>query len=203
MASKIDDILSARFQGCCINFNRYLKSLFPTQKRIENYLSFSLQFSSLNKKQIDQLKNYSDLPHNISMYIQNFDVSLDDTIFNDSRFAYRVLFVPKTANRKGQADKVIEFVPSDSEIAKGLSKEYWATKDREKPKYLPTKIIEEIQKLGYIKFQMHQHTQLWKNEDMKNPAKGYGVQIEKTWHWYENWFEFVKNYCQKNILLYS
>lgn len=202
MTTRIDNLLSARFQACCLNYNSYLKSLFLSQQGIEKYLSFSLQFSSLNEKQVDQLNDYSDLPKNISTYIEHHDALLDEKIFNDSRFSYRVLFVPKTANRKGQADKVIEFVPPDSEIAKGLSKEYWAIKDREKPKYLPSKIIKEMQKLGYKKFKTHQHAQLWKNEDAKNPAKGYGVLIEKTWYWYESWFAFVKGHCERHKDLY-
>jgi len=202
MTTRIDDLLSARFQACCLNYNTYLKSLFPKQHGIEKHLSFSLQFSSLNEKQVDKLQEYTDLPKNISAYIQSYDQSVDDNIFNDSRFSYRVLFVPKTVNRKGQADRVIEFVNPNSVIAQGLSKEYWAIKDREKPKYLPTKIWKEMQKIGYVQFGPHQHTLLWRKEDAKNPAKGYGVQIEKTWYWYESWFDFVKNHCEKNRTLY-
>lgn len=202
MTTRIDDLLSARFQACCLNYNKYLKSLFPQQDSIEKYLSFSLQFSSLSEKQVDQLNDYKDLPKNISLFIEQYDESLTEDVFNDSKFSYRVLFVPKTANRKGQADKVIEFVDPKSEIAKGLSKEYWAIKDREKPKYLPNSLCKEIQKLGYKKFNMTQHTKLWQSHDGKNPAKGFGVQLEKTWYWYENWFEFVKKHCEENKSLY-
>ncbi len=203
MTTRIDDLLSARFQACCLNYNKYLKSLFPQQDSIEKYLSFSLQFSSLSEKQVDQLNDYKDLPKNISLFIEQYDESLTEDVFNDSKFSYRVLFVPKTANRKGQADKVIEFVDPKSEIAKGLSKEYWAIKDREKPKYLPSSLCKEMQKLGYKKFSMPQHTKLWQSQDAKNPTKGYGVQLEKTWYWYENWFEYVKKNCEDNKALYS
>lgn len=203
MTNRIDDLLSARFQACCLNYNHYLKTLFKNQDGIEKYLSFSLQFSSLSEKQIDQLDDYKDLPPNISSYIESFDQSLNEKDFNDSKFAYRVLFVPKTANRKGQADKVIEFVDPDSDIAKGLSKEYWAFKDREKPKFLPSKIYKEMQKKGYKKFGQHQHTQLWQKEDGKNPVKGFGVQIEKTWYWYENWLKLVEKHCEDNKSLYE
>ncbi len=44
MTTRIDDLLSARFQACCINFNSYLKTLFPKVESIDSYLSFSLQF---------------------------------------------------------------------------------------------------------------------------------------------------------------
>lgn len=202
MTTRIDDLLSARFQACCLNYNKYLKSLFPQQDSIEKYLSFSLQFSSLSEKQVDQLNDYKDLPKNISLFIEQYDESLTEDVFNDSKFSYRVLFVPKTANRKGQADKVIEFVDPKSEIAKGLSKEYWAIKDREKPKYLPSSLCKEIQKIGYKKFGVSQHTKLWQSQDAKNSSKGYGAQLEKTWYWYENWFEFVKKHCEENKSLY-
>ena len=141
-------------------FNSYLKQLFGDRFGIEKYLSFSLQFSSLTEDHIGQLMEYKDLPKNISSYIEDFDKELSDDDFNDSKFSYRVLFVPKTANRKGQADRVIEFVDPKSEIAKGLNKEYWSFKDREKPKYLPSKICKEMQKAGYKKFGQFQHIDL-------------------------------------------
>ncbi len=198
MTTKIDDLLSARFQACCLNYNYYLKKLFSKQEGIEKYLSFSLQFSSLSEKQVDQLVDYEGLPQNISAYIQNFDQGLSEKDFNDSRFSYRVLFVPKTANRKGQADKVIEFIPADSKIAEGMNKEYVLVKEKEKQKYAAGDIWKQMNKEGYKKFGVYQHTQLWRDNDAKNPAKGFGAIVVKTWYWYDSWMQFVRNYCEKN-----
>ncbi len=138
MTTKIDDLLSARFQACCINYNFYLKKLFPKLDGIEKHLSFSLQFSSLSEKHIEQLVDNKDLPQNISGYILKFDQDLTDETYNDSRFSYRVLFVPKIANRKGQADKVIEFIPPDSDVAKGLNEGYVLLRDKEKQRVSTT-----------------------------------------------------------------
>lgn len=124
MTTRIDDLLSARFQACCLNYNTYLKTLFPKIDSIDSYLSFSLQFTSLNENHVDQLKDYKDLPQNIATFIKGYDEGVSEEDFNDSKFSYRVLFVQKTANRKGQADKVIEYVDPESDMAKGLSKEY-------------------------------------------------------------------------------
>lgn len=203
MTTKIDDLLSARFQACCINYNHYLKELFPKQDGIEKHLSFSLQFSSLSERQLDQLVDYKDLPQNISSYIQRFDQELPDSDFNDSRFSYRVLFVPKTANRKGQADKVIEFISADSEIAKGMNKEYVLVKEKEKTKYSPSDIWKTMQKDGFKKFGQYQHTQLWKSNNAKDPSKGYGTIVVKTWYWYDSWLSFVRKHCQENKSKYS
>jgi len=202
MTTKIDDLLSARFQACCLNYNTYLKEFFPKQSGIEKYLSFSLQFSSLSEKQVDQLVDYEGLPENISAYIQKFDQELPEKDFNDSRFSYRVLFVPKTVNRKGQADKVIEFIPADSEIAKEMNKEYILVKDREKTKYSVGDICRTIQKEGYKKFGVYQHTQLWRTENAKDPRKGYGVIVVKTWYWYDSWLDFARKHCEENKTKY-
>ena len=198
MTNKIDDLLSARFQACGLNYNYYLKKLFPKQDGIEKHLSFSLQFSSLSEKQIDQLVDYEGLPQNIATYIQKFDQELSEQDFNDSRFSYRVLFVPKTANRKGQADKVIEFIPADSEIAKGMNKEYVLVKEKEKTKYLPSDIWKIMQKDGYKKFTPYQHTKLWQDEKAKDLKKGYGVMVVRTWYWYDSWLDFVRKHCEEN-----
>jgi hypothetical protein len=198
MTTKIDDLLSARFQACCLNYNDYLKKLFPKQEGIEKHLSFSLQFSSLSEKQVDQLVDYEGLPQNISAYIQNFDQCLSEKDFNDSKFSYRVLFVPKTANRKGQADKVIEFIPADSKIAEGMNKEYVLVKEKEKQKYAASDIWKQMNQEGYKKFGVYQHTQLWRDNDAKNPSRGFGAIVVKTWYWYDSWMQFVRNYCEKN-----
>jgi len=198
MTTKIDDLLSARFQACCLNYNFYLKKLFPHQSGIEKYLAFSLQFSSLSEKQLDQLIDYKDLPKHISNYIQRFDQDLSENDFNDSRFSYRVLFVPKTVNRKGQADKVIEFIAADSEIAKGMNKEYVIVKEKEKTKYSPSNICKIMQETGYKKFGIHQHTKLWQSENAKDVSKGYGTKVVNTWYWYDSWLNFVKIHCENN-----
>lgn len=197
MTTRIDDVLSARFQACCLNYNQYLKTLFSNQEGIEQYLSFSLQFSSISEEQVDSLSDYEDLPKNISAYINEFDHSLSDEDFNDSRFSYRVLFVPKTANRKGQADKVVEFIPADSDIAKGMNKQYVLVKEKEKPKYRATDVINQMQALGFTEFNMHAHTKLWKNNNGKNPVKGFGTEVANYWYWYQTWIDFVKKHCQK------
>ena len=131
MTTKIDDYLSARFQSCCLNFNHYIKKLFGEKYAIDKHLSISLQFSTINYDQKNQLKEFKDLPKNIATYINDFDEELSEELYNDIRFSYRVLYVPKSANRKGQADKVIEFIPADSPEAKGLNKEYVLIKEKE------------------------------------------------------------------------
>lgn len=203
MTSRIDDYLSARFQACCLNYNDYIKRLFSNNYAIDKHLSFSLQFSSISEEQQNQLKSFSELPKNIASYIADFDKDVSDDSYNDPRYAYRVLYIPKTVNHKGQADKVIEFISPDSPEAEGLNREYRLIREREKPKHLPSHIVEKMKESGYPRFNMHHHTNLWKAKDGKNPGKGYGVLVANTWYWYDNWIDIVKEHCINNRQLYQ
>ena len=195
MTTRIDDYLSARFQACCLNYNNYIKKLFGDEFGIDKHLSFSLQFSSISDEHAKQLNDFSELPANIGSFINDFDNSVTEEEFNNPQYSYRVLYVPKTANRKGQADKVIEFIPANSPEAQGLNKEYVLIKDRERPKFLPNQIISKVKELGYNKFTMHKHTKLWQSKNAKEKEKGFGVEVANTWYWYDNWLKEVIDYC--------
>lgn len=203
MTNRLDECFSARFQACCLNYNEQIKTLFGDEHGIDKHLSFSLQFSSISRDQVDQLATQKDLPPNILGYVTAFDSALSEEEYNHPRFAYRVLFIPKTANRKGQADQVIEFVKSDSELAKGVNAQYTIFKETEKKKFLPSEVVSILQLEGFKKFNMHAHTSLWKSKKAKTASQGLGVQIAKTWYWYEPWLDLVRAYCAENIQKYS
>lgn len=204
MTSRIDDFLSARFQACALNYNEYVKKLFGADNGIEKHLSFSLQFSTITTEQKGLLEQYPSLPANIEGYISDFDAGLSDEEFSSTHYAYRILFIPKTANRKGQADRVIEFVKSDSPLAETVNKEYAVIRETEKKKFLPKQVVDLIKAEGFPLFSMHHHTELWKSMDAKNVAKGYGVMVAgKVWHWYESWVEEVRKQCRDNRAKYG
>jgi hypothetical protein len=203
MTTRIDDFLSARFQACCLNFNTEIKEIFGSYYGIDKHLSFSLQFSSISEDHAHQLESFKDLPTNISSYINAFDETLSDDQFNDIRYSYRVLYIPKLVNSKGQADRVIEFIKADSPEAELLNKEYVIIKDRERKKYLPTHVWKLMKSKGFVRFGQHQHAVLWKQLNAKDPAKGFGVQIENMWYWYDSWVEEVESYCRANADLYN
>lgn len=197
MTSKIDDLLSARFQASCLNYNEYIKKLFDDNEGIEKYLSFSLQFSSINTEQKKLLEEHTELPANILSFISTFDENLSDAEYSSPKYAYRILFVPKTANHKGQADKVIEFVKSDSALAEKVNADYVIMKETEKQKYLPKQVVDCIKNAGYSQFSMHEHTLLWQSKDAKNKSKGYGAMVAgEKWHWYQKWVDEVLEYCK-------
>ncbi len=158
MTTRIDDLLSARFQACALNYNETIRALFGEDFGIQKHLAFSLQFSSISTDQKDLIQNHPELPANITSCLVDFDESLSDSEFASPKYAYRILFVPKTANHKGQADQVIEFVKSDSPLADLVNKQYAVIKETERPKFYPSQVVAKAKAEGFAKFSMQKHT---------------------------------------------
>lgn len=203
MTSRLDTSLSAKFQACCLNYNSYVKKLFGDKNGIDKHLAFSLQFSSISSEQIASLPATDAMPSHIRAFIEGFEGKLSETEYNSPKFAYRVLFVAKTANRKGQADEVIEFVKADSPLAAKVNAQYTVIKETERKKYLPTRIVGMMKEEGFKKFTMQSHTDLWKQLGAKEPGKGLGVQVEKVWYWYDAWVDQVRDHCKNNAHKYG
>lgn len=203
MTTKIDASFSAKFQACCLNYNDHIKSFFGNEHAIDKHLAFSLQFSSITKEHTEQLQAQPTLPVHIKSFVEGFEGGLTEGEFNSPKFAYRVLFVAKTANRKGQADQVIEFVKADSELAKKVNEKYAVIKEIERPKLRPKTIVDTMKKEGFPKFSMHHHTVLWQEADAKNPVKGLGTSVEGSWFWYQTWLEQVREHCKANAKMFK
>ena len=99
------------------------------------------------------------LPENVLLAQTNFEDRLSEEIYNDQRYAVRVTLVPKSANRKGKADQVVEFIRADSEEGEAINRVL--LKETEKTKYKPKQIVDLIKAEGYAKFSYHWHAQLW------------------------------------------
>lgn len=193
-ATGLDSYLSARYQACALNFNYYLKKLHGEKFGLDQNLALSLQFAELDYSQSRVIKDKESLiPQNIVSYIANFDSKLSNTEIESDRFAYRLLFTKVIAKRKGQADRVIEFIDPHSKFAKSVSKEYWVKEEREKPKFSATQVFQKVQRAGFKNFGIYQHTLFWKEHDGKNPDKGFGTTVVKMWYWYQNWIDYIIN----------
>jgi hypothetical protein len=203
MTTRIDDLLSARFQACCINYHEAIVMLFGDRYGIAQHLAVSLQFASLSSEQATTLDQQPGLPGNIKRYIEGFDGALAHEDFTSPKYAYRVIFIPKIVNHPNQADQVITFIKADSEIAQQVNAAYAIVRETEKPKFLPSEIVGKMKAEGFPRFGMHQHTVLWKKQDAKGQGKAFGVAVGKTWYWYESWLDEVRGHCQLNRAQYQ
>jgi len=191
-AGGLDSYLSARYQACALNLNFYLKKLHGEKYGLDNNLAFSLQFSELDQSQSKVLKDKEGfIPQNVVSFIADFDSKLSEKEVVSDRFAYRLLFTKVLAKRKGQADRVIEFIDPKSALAKNITKEYWIKEETEKQKFTATLVLQKVKEVGVKSFGMHQHTVFWQKCDGKNPNKGFGTMVVKTWYWYQNWVDYV------------
>jgi Protein of unknown function (DUF3644) len=202
MSPALDQFASARYQACCLNYNRYIKELFGDRYGIDQYLSYSLQFQRLSREQLAAPTD-ADLPVNVRSYIARFDSELSSDELNSERFAFRMLFVPKLVGRPGQADEIIEFLKPDSEITQAVNRDYVAFKEVERPKYLPSEVVKLMQERGFPRFTMHWHTELWHLLDARNPSKGFGTQVAHAWYWYESWITVVQEHCESHATDYQ
>ncbi len=143
-----------------------------------------------------------ELPENVLLAQTNFENRLTDEIYNDQRYAVRVTLVPKSTNRKGKADQVVEFIRADS--AEGEAINRVLLKETEKTKYKPKQIVDLMKAEGYPRFNSHHHWKLWSSLDAKAPGKPYGVTLsDGQWYWYETWVERVREHCRENAEIYA
>ena len=91
---------------------------------------------------------------------------------------------------------MVEFIDPNSEVARAIDKEYWVKKEVERPKYRAKDVVAEVHKAGFPQFSVYSdHVNMWKGEDAKNPAKGYGVNVQGVWYWYQSWVDRCIQLC--------
>jgi Protein of unknown function (DUF3644) len=196
MTISLDNYLSGRYQACVMNYNYYLKYLFGEHQGIDNNLTYSLQFLELTEEQILGVATEANVPERLRSYIIKFDQTLTQEEFENPKFSFKLIFVRQLVNRPGRADRVVEFVPPNSELEKEIRNVY--KREVEKKKFLAKHVVDEVKKAGFKNFRTNpEHLQIWKAEDAKNPAKGYGVEIHGIWYWYEKWVKRVIELCDQ------
>jgi hypothetical protein len=197
MTRSLDAYLSGRYQACAFNYNDYVKKLFGKRFGIDQQLAYSIQFMELTEEQVAGPKPEATIPERLRAYLAEFDGALTHEEYNSPRYSYRLLFKRKLVNRPGQADRVVEFIDPQSDLAKAIDKEYWIKKEVERPKFRPTDVVNAVRKAGFSKFRVTpEHSAMWKAEDAKNPAKGYGVDVQGMWYWYQSWIDRCLELCK-------
>ena len=189
-----DKRFSGRYLACCLNYERYILELFGSKYSLADNAAFTLQFRDLIAPQDPDEPSIA-LPSNIARYIQEFESSLAETDFQSPFFSYRTFFVRKLVNHRGQADRAIEFIGADSDLAKAIGSQYWVLKAVEKPKFTATEIVNMMKAEGCSEFRLPQHTRLWQEQAGKDPAKGYGCELGGRWFWYDSWISVVRKHC--------
>lgn len=197
MSMSIDGFVSGRYQACAVNFNNYIKKLFGKAHGLDTQVAYSIQFLQLSEEQLSGVVPEAKIPEKIRSYITEFDGALTHEEYNDPKYSFRLVFKKKLVNRPGQADRVIEFIDPDSDLAKQIDQEYWVKKEVERKKYRATDVVKEVKNAGFKKFRINpEHVQFWKSEDAKNLGKGFGTEVQGSWYWYQSWVDRCLELCE-------
>lgn len=196
MTNCIDEFLSAKLQACAINYDHYLCQLFGKKYSVARELALTIQFSAISPEQEDMLLDNERLANSVRNFICTFENDLTESDIKDPRYAYRILYVPINANRKGQADRMVEFVKPNSELSGAI--ERVLLKETEKNKYRPSEIVKIMQQEGFVNFKIHKHSELWQSLQAKELNKRFGVEVSRMWYWYDSWLEKVREHCSAN-----
>ncbi len=188
MTKRIDDTLSAKVQACVLNFNASLARLCGERTRLDRDVTIAIQLAGIGREQRSMLLRDMDLPPSFVAAQAAFERNLPEEITRDERYAWRVMMVPRNTNSKGAADEMVEFVKPGSDIEGEIHRVL--VKETEKQKYRPSDILAEVERRGFKRFTMHQHTLLARELNARDEKKPYGTYVDilkKDWRWYVAW----------------
>lgn len=197
MTSQIDDLISAKFQACAINYNKTLEKLLGKKYSLSDKLLIAIQFFGLSEEQTKTLLEYKDVPNNIIEFISSYEKELTEEEFCNPKYSYRVIYIRENVNHEGQADKSYRFI--DEKSAEGKEIHNILIKPGKEPaKYKPKQIVEMMHRKGYTSFNMHTHTKLWQKFNARNLKLNYGTYMsDGQWYWYHSWVLKVEDECKK------
>ncbi len=195
MTNDLDNAVSAKLQACALNFNHCIIELFGKRYAIDNELVMSIHFSGIDPIRQRELSKMKGISENVYNFISGFEHNLTPEILENKEYSYKIMYIPISANHRGQADSVVEFVKISDEIADQV-KNIVMVKESEKKKYLPKQIVTIMKTEGYKYFSMNTHTLLWQNNGKSLKVPQYGCTVAgKQWYWYETWLNYVRRYC--------
>jgi len=98
-----------------LNFESLMTKTFSPYYALNNYLSFPLQVSSIrHESQTEAIKTIqSEHYKELKQFIEAYRGSLEDNIYYDSRYCFRVFLIPQVGNHHSSSDCAVEFLRFD------------------------------------------------------------------------------------------
>lgn len=159
-------------QAMLLNFENTMSGKFGSYYALNNSLSFPLQVSSVRSsaqakvlKKI-QSQHYAELKE----YISTYRSSLDDCVFSDNQYSFRVFLIPQVGNHRSSSDRAVEFVqydPAHPEEFESIKKDIALIKEKRVPvanqgKFRPQMVCDTLSKKLGVKISVVLHTKAWK-----------------------------------------
>ena len=167
----LDVHVAGECQALLLNFDDLLIAEFGDYFSLREQLAVPLQTTSVrSSSQSEALrrfqgKNYDDLME----FLEAFRGDLDDDVYTDPQYTFRVYLIPKIGNHQSSSDAAFEFVkynPSKPEEMESLRKHVALIKDRQVAvvnpgRYKPSQVARLVERAVGRKFSVHNHRQAY------------------------------------------
>lgn len=171
-APKIDNHIGGECQALLLNFDELLTKEFTNYYALKDLMVFPLQTANLKDAgRLDVIKKFQGKQYEeLKEYIDTYRDGINDEVYNDPKYSFRVFLVPKIGNHRNSSDIALEFVKYDSSNPSELEnhKQLIALiKDKVvkigNPDGLkPKAVVERVAKGIGRPFSMYHHTLAWK-----------------------------------------
>jgi len=111
-------------QALLLNYEKLLTKEFGEDYSLGESLAIPLQLLTVDSKWRNRvLKEIQSREYEaVKEYIDTFRYSLDETIWDNSEYNFKIFLVPKLGNRRRSADIAVEFIPYDKDNPKEMEK---------------------------------------------------------------------------------
>lgn len=177
----IDSQIFGECQSLLINFEEILTKEFGQKHAISGNLVFALQFSKYNQQKNVIKQEAKVQVKRVLKYIQEFRQNIDEKLWQDERFSFRVLLIPKIGSNKNSSDIAVEFIKYDPTKPEEMEKYKHLValvKEKEKivqvanqGKYKPSDVVREVARRLGKRFTMGMHIKCYKRYTIR-PARG-------------------------------
>ena len=168
-------------QAMLLNFEGLITEKFGDYYALNNTLSFPLQVSSVrHEAQIDAIKKVQSRHYNeLKEYTEAYRSSLDDSIYSNSQYSFRVFLIPQLGNHQSSSDCAVEFVkfdPDNPSEFETLKKDIALIREKRVPvanqgKYKPQMVCDVLSERMGKKISVSLHTSAWKIYNVRKKGK--------------------------------
>lgn len=177
----LDIEVAGEAQAMLLNYEELLVAKFGDEAVIGDRLTVPLQLSEFRygtNALASLRKAQARLPTDVTNYLANHRIGLEDQVLKDRRYCFNIFLVPVTANRERSADMIARFVPLGKvtpELEANLTNTVVITKPKTIPVasddlLRPSEVVNLVAERLPYRFTMDTHTKCWKHYRVRPPS---------------------------------
>jgi ribosomal protein L22 len=172
----INDDVQAKIQANALNFLAFVRDRFGPAFDFSRDLAFAIQLQALTLKSPNAIKGPGKVSKSVEAVNAALESGLSEAEYNDPDYSFRVYVVPKVTNNSKKADQAVIYSPIGSGVEVAI-------KQVERPKHRMKDALTMLGNRG-IAATPYTFMRAWKDNNLKDPAKAFAVQLGGQWFWY-------------------